>query len=67
MNFGKRTSSAEAERSVRRALDRGLVFFDAANRYCDGESERINRTAKEWLRLVVYRDPKKLARISEMV
>ena len=41
MNFGKRTPTAEAERIVARALERGLTFFDTANVYNDGESERI--------------------------
>ncbi|EYF00993.1 aldo/keto reductase [Chondromyces apiculatus DSM 436] len=41
MNFGGRTTQAEAERIVNRALDRGLVAFDTANAYNDGESERI--------------------------
>ena len=41
MNFGKRTPAAEAERIVARALDRGITFFDTANAYADGESERI--------------------------
>ena len=41
MNFGKRTPAAEAERIVARALDRGITFFDTANAYVDGESERI--------------------------
>lgn len=41
MNFGKRTSPAESARIVERALERGLAFFDTANVYNDGESERI--------------------------
>src|SRR5271170_7830069 len=41
MNFGKRTPEAESKRIVRRALERGLRFFDTANVYNDGESERI--------------------------
>jgi aryl-alcohol dehydrogenase-like predicted oxidoreductase len=41
MNFGKRTPPAEAERIVRRALERGIRVFDTANGYNDGESERI--------------------------
>ena len=41
MNFGKRTPSAESERIVRRALERGVSIFDTANVYNDGESERI--------------------------
>jgi aryl-alcohol dehydrogenase-like predicted oxidoreductase len=41
MNFGKRTPAAEAERIVRRALERGVRVFDTANGYNDGESERI--------------------------
>jgi aryl-alcohol dehydrogenase-like predicted oxidoreductase len=41
MNFGKRTSAAESERIVRRALERGIRVFDTANVYNAGESERI--------------------------
>lgn len=41
MNFGKRTERAVAERIVERALERGLRFFDTANVYNAGESERI--------------------------
>jgi aryl-alcohol dehydrogenase-like predicted oxidoreductase len=41
MNFGKRTAPDESERIVARALERGLVFFDTANVYNEGESERI--------------------------
>src|SRR5437868_92085 len=41
MNFGKRTPEPEAHRIVQRALERGLSFFDTANVYVDGESERI--------------------------
>ena len=41
MNFGKRTTEAESQRIVARALERGLTFFDTANVYNDGESERI--------------------------
>ncbi len=41
MNFGKRTSRAESERIVARALELGLREFDTANVYNDGESERI--------------------------
>jgi aryl-alcohol dehydrogenase-like predicted oxidoreductase len=41
MNFGKRTPEAEARRIVDRALERGLDFFDTANAYVEGESERI--------------------------
>jgi aryl-alcohol dehydrogenase-like predicted oxidoreductase len=41
MNFGKRTPPAESDRIVRRALERGVTFFDTANAYSDGESERI--------------------------
>jgi aryl-alcohol dehydrogenase-like predicted oxidoreductase len=41
MNFGKRTSAGESERIIERAIDRGLVFFDTANMYVEGESERI--------------------------
>jgi aryl-alcohol dehydrogenase-like predicted oxidoreductase len=41
MNFGKRTAAADAERIVRRALERGVGVFDTANFYNGGESERI--------------------------
>lgn len=41
MNFGKRTPEPEAHRIVQRALERGLSFFDTANVYVQGESERI--------------------------
>ena len=41
MNFGKRTPEPESRRIVARALERGLTFFDTANVYNDGESERI--------------------------
>src|SRR3954464_4335439 len=41
MNFGKRTPETEAHRIVQRALERGLSFFDTANAYVQGESERI--------------------------
>ena len=48
MNFGKRTPAAEGERIVHRALDRGLTWFDTANVYNDGESERVlGRALKE--------------------
>jgi aryl-alcohol dehydrogenase-like predicted oxidoreductase len=41
MNFGKRTPEAESAKIVRRAIERGVTFFDTANAYNDGESERI--------------------------
>src|SRR5262249_48277987 len=41
MNFGKRTDEPESHRIVQRALERGLDFFDTANAYVQGESERI--------------------------
>lgn len=41
MNFGKRTPARDAERIVRRALERGVRVFDTANAYNEGESERI--------------------------
>jgi aryl-alcohol dehydrogenase-like predicted oxidoreductase len=41
MNFGKRTPEDEAKRIVGRALDAGIRWFDTANAYNDGESERI--------------------------
>ncbi len=41
MNFGTRTPEPEARRIVARALERGAPFFDTANSYGNGESERI--------------------------
>src|SRR5437870_5761894 len=41
MNFGKRTPEPDAARIVARAIERGLTFFDTANAYNDGDSERI--------------------------
>ncbi len=41
MNFGARTPRAEARRIVDRAIERGATFFDTANVYGDGESERL--------------------------
>jgi len=41
MNFGRRTHAAESERIVARAIERGFTFFDTANVYNQGESERI--------------------------
>jgi aryl-alcohol dehydrogenase-like predicted oxidoreductase len=41
MNFGKRTPEAEAKKIVARAIERGFTFFDTANVYDNGESERI--------------------------
>ncbi len=41
MNFGKRTPADEAEHIVLRAIERGHTFFDTANVYEAGESERI--------------------------
>ncbi len=47
MNFGRRTLAAESERIVARAIERGLTFFDTANVYHQGESERILGRALE--------------------
>ena len=47
MNFGKRTPRADAERIIARAIERGLTFFDTANAYADGESEKILGRALE--------------------
>jgi aryl-alcohol dehydrogenase-like predicted oxidoreductase len=41
MNFGKRTAPEESIRIVARALERGLTWFDTANVYNEGESEKI--------------------------
>lgn len=40
MNFGKRTSEADAARIMARAVDAGITLFDTANVYTDGSSER---------------------------
>jgi aryl-alcohol dehydrogenase-like predicted oxidoreductase len=39
MTFGHGTNTAEAERMVAAALDAGVMFFDTADGYSDGESE----------------------------
>ncbi|MFM8223098.1 MAG: aldo/keto reductase, partial [Planctomycetaceae bacterium] len=41
MLFGGATPAPEAERLVHAACDRGLNFFDTANVYTAGESERV--------------------------
>ncbi len=41
MNFGKRTAPDESIRIVARALERGLTWFDTANVYNEGDSEKI--------------------------
>ncbi len=41
MNFGKRTNEAESVRIIQQAMERGIVLFDTANAYVDGESERV--------------------------
>ena len=41
MNFGKRTPEPEALSIVSLALERGVTWFDTANAYTDGASERI--------------------------
>lgn len=41
MNFGKRTNEAESVKIVHRAMERGIVLFDTANAYVEGESERV--------------------------
>lgn len=41
MNFGNPTPEDESIRIVHAALDAGVNFFDTANMYNDGESERI--------------------------
>ncbi|SES82409.1 aldo/keto reductase [Stigmatella erecta] len=41
MNFGARTPAAEAHRIVHQAQERGILWFDTANAYGTGESERI--------------------------
>ncbi len=41
MNFGRRTPEREARDIIDLAIERGATFFDTANMYCDGDSERI--------------------------
>jgi aryl-alcohol dehydrogenase-like predicted oxidoreductase len=41
MTFGHGTDMSEAERIVNTALDAGVTFFDTADGYSDGESERM--------------------------
>jgi aryl-alcohol dehydrogenase-like predicted oxidoreductase len=41
LNFGERTSESEAQRIFDAALDAGVNFFDSANTYGRGTSERI--------------------------
>lgn len=41
MNFGKRTSAAEALRLMARAAELGITELDTANSYQNGESERV--------------------------
>jgi len=41
MTFGRETSAADAGRIVSAAIERGVNFFDTANSYANGESEKI--------------------------
>ena len=41
MNFGRRTSEAESQTIITRALELGIRHIDTANAYVDGASERI--------------------------
>jgi len=41
MTFGHGTDQSEADRIVHHALDAGVMFFDTANGYSDGESEAM--------------------------
>src|SRR5215475_11364362 len=41
MNFGGSTDEAEAFAIMRKAVDGGINFFDTANVYTKGDSERI--------------------------
>jgi aryl-alcohol dehydrogenase-like predicted oxidoreductase len=41
MNFGSPTSKEDSIAIINRALDAGINFIDTANRYNEGESERI--------------------------
>jgi aryl-alcohol dehydrogenase-like predicted oxidoreductase len=45
MTFGAQTGRADAERMIRTCLDQGINFFDTANVYAGGESERITGEA----------------------
>ena len=45
MTFGHGTDSADASRMVSMAYDMGVTFFDTANSYAAGESERMLGTA----------------------
>ncbi|MDQ6621396.1 MAG: aldo/keto reductase [Pseudomonadota bacterium] len=54
MMFGDRTDRNEATRIVDAALDSGINFIDTADRYADGESERIVGSAiagrrRQWI------------------
>src|SRR3989442_7076011 len=40
-SWGAAGDAAEHEATVRRALERGITFFDTAPTYGDGESERL--------------------------
>src|SRR5256885_13681949 len=44
-SWGAAGDAAEHETTVRRALERGITFFDTAPTYGDGESERLLRRA----------------------
>ena len=41
MTFGSQVSEADSIRMVDRCMDAGINFFDTANIYNGGESERI--------------------------
>jgi aryl-alcohol dehydrogenase-like predicted oxidoreductase len=41
MTFGHGTDAAEADRMVKAALDAGVIFFDTADGYSNGESETM--------------------------
>lgn len=41
MTFGRDTGESEAQRIVDTALDGGVNFFDTANSYVQGASERL--------------------------
>ncbi len=47
MTFGGQTDESESLRIIDHALDRGVNFFDTADGYTDGESERILGRALE--------------------
>lgn len=41
VSFGREIDDKEAEKIVSEAIDRGVGFFDTADFYVDGESEKV--------------------------